>query len=442
MILDGDGKIICGPFEGTTQPGVFWTTHPMNDGGAFIIALGQQSIWTPGSYHDHVVCRQAEDSHILGTRDPNRTYKRQGQPVRYGNIGVHHHGGYDLPRSNARNSNTLEYANHRGSFYNTTVGGQITGKGLDIGIVDDPIKGRAEANSKAVRDKTWDWFTDDFLTRFSDSAGLLIIMTRWHLDDPVGRLIERFPDAKILRYPAIAEEDEKNRLKGEALFPQHKSAMFLLERKRAMTEGSWQSEYQQNPIIVGGGIFPIDKLTTVPIWDHSGIKKSVRYWDKAATVKDDAAYTSGVLMHLMHDNRFVVEHVARGHWSAVDRERIIKEWAERDKQLLRNTPYEVGVEQEPGSGGKESAESTIRNLSGFRCFADKVTGSKEMRAEPFAAQVQGGNVRLIAGNWHYAYLDELESFPNGKFKDQVDASSGAFARLTSKPAYNLDAMAT
>jgi hypothetical protein len=61
---------------------------------------------------------------------------------------------------------------------------------------------------------------------------------------------------------------------------------------------------------------------------------------------------------------------------AVDRERIIKEWAERDKQQLRNTPYEVGVEQEPGSGGKESAESTIRNLIGFRCFADRVTGSK------------------------------------------------------------------
>ena len=102
----------------------------------------------------------------------------------------------------------------------------------------------------------------------------------------------------------------------------------------------------------------------------------------------------------------------------------------------------MGVEQEPGSGGKESAEATIRNLIGFRCFADRVTGNKVIRAEPFAAQVQGGNVRLVAGNWHYAYLDELESFPNGKFKDQVDASSGAFARLTSKPAYNLDAMAT
>src|SRR6266478_732425 len=156
-----------------------------------------------------------------------------------------------------RNSSVLEYVNHRGSFHNTTVEGQITGKGLDIGIVDDPIKGRAEASSKAHRDKTWSWFTDDFLTRFSDSAGLLLIMTRWHLDDPVGRLIERSPGVKILRYPAIAEEDEKERSKGDPLFPQHKSLPFLMERKTAMTQAGWESEYQQNPIVVGGGIFPI-----------------------------------------------------------------------------------------------------------------------------------------------------------------------------------------
>jgi hypothetical protein len=93
--------------------------------------------------------------------------------------------------------------------------------------VDDPIKGRAEANSKIARDKVWHWFTDDFLTRFSESAGLLMIMTRWHLDDPVGRLIERFPDAKVLRYRALSEEDEKNRRKGEALFPQLKSERFF-----------------------------------------------------------------------------------------------------------------------------------------------------------------------------------------------------------------------
>jgi predicted phage terminase large subunit-like protein len=71
-------------------------------------------------------------------------------------------------------------------------------------------------------------------------------------------------------------------------------------------------------------------------------------------------------------------------------------------------------------------------------YADKVTGSKEVRAEPFAAQVQGGSVYLVAGDWHYAYLDELESFPAGKWKDQVDASSGAFMRLTGSPGSTWD----
>jgi predicted phage terminase large subunit-like protein len=336
-----------------------------------------------------------------------------------------------------RNSNTLEYPYHGGSFYNTTVGGQITGKGLDIGIVDDPIKGRGEASSKPVRDKTWAWFMDDFFTRFSDSAGLLMIMTRWHLDDPVGRLAERFPEAKILRYPAVAEEDEKNRRKGEALFPELKSLPFLMERRKAMSQASWESEYQQNPIVVGGGIFPVEKLRILPLGvDRAQIMKSVRYWDKAGT-EDDGACTAGVLMHKMRDNTFVIEHCVRGQWGALEREKQIKFWAERDRSNSRPGAYEVGVEQEPGSGGKESAESTIRNLAGFKVFADKVTGSKEVRAEPLAAQVQGSNVWLVAGNYVNDLLDEMESFPQGKFRDQVDACSGAFNRLVSGPVYNL-----
>jgi hypothetical protein len=167
------------------------------------------------------------------------------------------------PSRRLRNNSVLEYVNHRGSFRNTTVQGQITGKGLDVGIVDDPIKGRAEASSKTIRDNIWNWFTDDFFTRFSDAAGLLMIMTRWHVDDPVGRFIERFPAAKILRYSAVAEEEEKQRFKGDPLFPQHKSLSFLMERKAIMTQAGWESEYQQNPLIVGGGMFPIDKLTIV-----------------------------------------------------------------------------------------------------------------------------------------------------------------------------------
>jgi predicted phage terminase large subunit-like protein len=88
-------------------------------------------------------------------------------------------------------------------------------------------------------------------------------------------------------------------------------------------------------------------------------------------------------------------------------------------------------------GGKESVEATIRALAGFQAYADRVTGSKEVRAVPFAAQVQGGNVWLLAGPWQRALLEEMESFPNGRRKDQVDACSRAFIKPTGRPIRDL-----
>jgi predicted phage terminase large subunit-like protein len=239
--------------------------------------------------------------------------------------------------------------------------------------------------------------------------------------------MERYPELRMLSYPAIAEHDERCRRKGEPLFPELKPLDFLLDRKRMLTQPSWESIYQQHPIIVGGGQFPIEKLRTLPYFDTSKITNTIRYWDKAASDSEDAAFTAGVLMHAMKDGSFVVSHVARGQWTALEREQKIRVWTEADAAQFSN--YEIYVEQEPGSGGKESAEATIRHLAGYRVYADKVTGHKEVRADPFAAQVQGGNVHLVAGEWVSAYLDELEVFPSGKWKDQVDASSGAFNKL-------------
>jgi predicted phage terminase large subunit-like protein len=212
---------------------------------------------------------------------------------------------------------------------------------------------------------------------------------------------------------------------------------FLLKQQKLLTEGSWQALYQGSPFIIGGGIFPIEKLKTLPMmFDRSRILKSVRYFDKGGT-DSGGAFTAGVLMHALKDKTYVIEHVVRGQWGALEREEKIKFWAEHDRAKSRPGAYEVGVEQEPGSGGKESAENTIRNLRGFKVYADKVTGSKEIRAEPFAAQVQGGNVYLVAGHYQNDLLDEMQSFPNGKYRDQVDACSGAFNRLVSGPIYNL-----
>ena len=89
----------------------------------------------------------------------------------------------------------------------------------------------------------------------------------------------------------------------------------------------------------------------------------------------------------------------------------------------------IGVEQEPGSGGKESAQNTVANLSGFSVFLDSPKGDKVVRADPFAVQVNNENVSMLRGAWNHEYLNELRFFPNSKYKDQVDATSGAFASL-------------
>lgn len=325
-----------------------------------------------------------------------------------------------------RNTTQIQFVGHRGSFRNTTVQGQVTGMRVDIGVLDDPIKGRQEAHSKSIRDRTFEWVTDDFLSRFSDKAGLIIIMTRWHVDDPVGRLLVKFPQATVLKYQAIAEEDEQYRKKGEALFPEFKSLDFLNTRREVYTAASWASLYQQEPYVQGGGLFPTEKFRPVQNVPRDEIKMSVRYWDKAGTT-DGGAYTAGVLMHQLKNGVFFIEDVKRGQWSALERERHILQTAKIDFALYKQ--LQIWCEQEPGSGGKESAEATVRMLAGYRAFADRVTGKKEVRAEPYAAQVQGGNVMILTAGWNRDFLEEHESFPSGTYKDQVDASSGAFIKL-------------
>ncbi|TQE99544.1 MAG: hypothetical protein FKY71_08175 [Spiribacter salinus] len=311
-----------------------------------------------------------------------------------------------------------------GYFRNTTVRGPLTGEGLDLGVVDDPVKNREEARSPTIKERTWDWFTDDYLSRFSDKAGMLGIMTRWDLDDLFGRIQDEFAGVKVVKYKAIAEEDEQYRKKGEALFPEHKPLDFLLQRKQVMHTHRWSALYQQSPTVADGGLFPVSRFQ---ITDHKPspkqIRKTIRSWDKAGTA-DGGAYSAGVLMHAMRDGSFVIEDVKRGQWGALDRERNIKQTAELDGYGVQ-----VLVEQEPGSGGKESAEATIRSLAGWNVQAERATGDKAIRAEPYAAQVEGENVYIVRGEWNKVFIDEHETFPNGKYLDQVDAASAAFNRL-------------
>ena len=113
--------------------------------------------------------------------------------------------------------------------------------------------------------------------------------------------------------------------------------------------------------------------------------------------------------------------------SSEERERIIKETAEADGRSVT-----IMIEQEPGSGGKESAENTIRNLAGFVCIADRPVGNKIFRADPLSVQINNGNVLMQRAVWNQKFILELKYFPFGKYKDQVDAFAAGFNYLMKK----------
>src|SRR5208283_275117 len=138
--------------------------------------------------------------------------------------------------------------------------------------------------------------------------------------------------------------------------------------------------------------------------------------------------------------RWIIEEVIRGQWGALEREQRLRHAAEiiRASFKPRWVDFKIVVEQEGGSGGKESAETTVRNLAGFSVVLNKPTGSKEVRAEPFVAAIQGGDVGLVAGTWVKMFLDECEPWPYGRTKDMVNAAAQAFNQLNLAPVLNYE----
>lgn len=320
-----------------------------------------------------------------------------------------------------RNREILEYVGTEGFFRNTTVRGSITGESLDLGVIDDPIRGRQDANSELIRDAAWDWFTDDFFTRFSEEAGLLAILTRWHIDDPIGRLKERYPEVKVLSYPAIAEEDEPNRKKGEALFPEHKSIDFLREREKIMDSGNWLALYQQRPTASEGDLFKPDQIQTIDALPYGHIQW-VRGWDLASTTDGD--WTAGAKIGRLADGRFVIADMVRLRVGPDQRDAAMVNTASAD-----GVSTKISLPQDPGQAGKTQILYLTRALVGYPVTSSPESGDKVTRAEPVAAQINVGNVLMLRGSWNHAFIDELRMFPNGVHDDQVDALSRAFSHL-------------
>lgn len=354
----------------------------------------------------------------------------------------------------------------KGNFENINGGwriiGSVSGKGVgqhpDFQTADDPHN-VLQAESDADRQTVTRWVEGVFLTRgIVRDVGRVVIMQRLHMQDASGVLIEKggwthiclpmryeAPEAKLVKGVRVEKPrmeptplgwQDPRKLDGELLWPSAYPEPKVATLEANLGLYGTAGQLQQRPSPRGGGTFRrewFEVLTTAP-----ACLRMTRYWDKAGTKGGSGAESAGVLVGEYEDAgaklpamrlKYVVLDAVVFRKAAAEREAVIKQTAALDRANYPDNVVETWVEQEPGSGGKESAESTVGNLAGFVCKIERVTGAKEVRAEPLASQASVGKVKVLAAEWTGKFLDELEHFPNGRLKDMVDAAGGAFNKM-------------
>ena len=323
----------------------------------------------------------------------------------------------------------------------TSVGGIGTGEGGDVIVVDDPHNVK-DGESELRREEVLRWWDEAMTTRLNDptKGAKVIVMQRVHERDLTGHVLEQggyhhlcLParwEPTVQIETGIGWTDPRVE-EGQLLWPERFPEYVMDDMERAMGPYAAAGQLQQRPSPRKGGMFDSSDFKIVEQMPP-GMEYWVRYWDKAGTA-GGGAHTAGVLMGCTDTEppTYVVADVARGQWAANDREDRIKSIAWADVQRLGGIEEVLFVvEQEPGSGGKESAEHTIDNLDGLRVEAHRPTGDKFVRADPLAGTTKAGRVCVLRGEWNEPYLREMDhAGPGARYLDQMDASAGAFAKL-------------
>ena len=313
-------------------------------------------------------------------------------------------------------------------------GAGVASVNADLIIIDDPIGSRDDAESQAKRDQVWDWLTNDILARCEPQTIVVMTMSRWHQDDPAGRLLDQ-QSARwtVVDLPAEAEPDDPlGRVEGEPLWPEMRDAAWLDEKREELGAYGFASLLQGRPRPREGGMFKWAWWQLVEEAPQYG--EFVRYWDLAGTLpkgkRHDPDYTAGGLVCRQADGRLCLVDVTRFRKSVAERDAQVRETAELDLARCAGR-LTWWIETEAGIAGEERTDELVRSLQamGLTVYTEHPTGSKVIRAEPLAAKAQSGNILLGPGVWRDAFRTEAADFPNGKHDDQIDAVVGAAAKL-------------
>jgi predicted phage terminase large subunit-like protein len=316
------------------------------------------------------------------------------------------------------------------SYFAAGVRGPLMGRRAELIVIDDPIKSAAEAESAAMRDALWDWYRAELTPRLTPGGKILLVMTRWHEDDLAGRLLASEDGWELLRMPALAGANDPERVEGAPLWPEWEDAAALARRRQTVGPRAWAALYQQAPRTEAEALFQSGRIGVLE--SELACSRVVRAWDLAATTVGDGRdpdWTAGIKLGRTEAGGFVVLDVRRLRGGPHEVAETIVQTARLDGRDVA-----VGLPQDPGQAGKQQVAWLTGLLAGFRVASGPETGSKIIRAQPAAAQVEAGNLSIVRGTWNRAFLDELRDFPGGRKDDQVDALARALAMLADAPA--------
>ena len=337
------------------------------------------------------------------------------------------------------------------------VGAGITGFGAGLIVIDDPVKSRADAESKNNREKVDDWFKNDIYTRMEPDASIILISTRWHEDDLAGRLVKEMQDGgeewEVVSLPALAEakqmengeltiDNEKNgkqivhsplsivhsedplgRKPGQALCPQRYGVKTLERYRRKLGSYAFSALYQQRPAAAEGGQFKREWFKKIVDLPPAGLRWK-RGYDLAVSTKTTADYTASFRVAFDRHGDLYIADGFRKRIEYPEQRRYIEE------RMRSEDATEHGVEA--AMHGKAVVQELRRDAS-LRRYAlreVKVSADKLTRALAWLNLAEAGKVVLVRGPWIGEFVDEVAAFPSGRHDDQIDAVSTAVNMLT------------
>lgn len=365
--------------------------------------------WYFGRHPDHQIIQAGYSDDLAAA---------SGRKVRDQFLDPIFHAIFPRARLNPASSSCSEFATTEKGLYRASgIGGSITGRGAHILIIDDPIKNREEAESQVIREKHKAWFSSTAYTRLMPGGAIILVLTRWHVDDLAGWQLKEHADEgwTVLSLKAIAESnDPLGRKEGEALWPGQFSAKDLARIKRALSPRDWAALYQQSPYVPEGEMVKLSwfwRYQTLPAEPF----RIIQSWDtanKAKTVNDFSVCTTW----FEGPRGVALADVLRARltYPALKRAAISK--------AAQFHPHVILIED------KGSGQSLIQDLREATVLPivpiDPGTADKVIRMSAASGLIEAGKAGLPeSAPWLADYELELVSFPGSENDDQVDSTS-------------------